>query len=119
MQISDELEEKIRVLKSKLWNRKETFQLLFIVVGPLINIEEAYVVVEDQQYKTSSCLEALDLCFKLFFSLHCHYPKASHSMWHFFQLVGYSIVTLPNNPIKSVKELQGLTEEALKQAKLL
>ena len=119
LQLPDELEERIKVLKEKLLNRRETFQPLLVVVGPLVEIKEAYVVVDNIRYKAHSCLEALDLCFKLFFALECKYPQASHSIWHFIQLVCYNIITIPNNPIKSVKELQGLTENALKVSGLL
>ena len=42
-----------------------------------------------------------------------------HLIWHFIQLVCYNIITIPNNPIKSVKELQGPTKNALKASGLL
>ena len=50
VQSISELENSIKDLKDRLYTRKDTFQPLVVVAGPLLKIQQVYVVVEDQKY---------------------------------------------------------------------
>lgn len=100
-------------------DRNETLQPVVCVVGKdLDSIDENYVIVDEQQYKTSTCLEAIDLTFKIFWSLDCSYPKPSLRIWQCLQQAAYDIDLLETN-IKSVKELLGLTKKAIEESNLI
>ena len=75
-----------------------------------------YVVVDEQKFKVSSTLEALDLTFKKFFALDCNYPKASYKLWQFIQHAGYDIKISGDILIKSAKELLCLTTYTLEES---
>lgn len=95
---------------------------MIFVVGPLIKIQKAVVVVDEQHYEfdsqingkpEKSVLKALDFAFKVFFVLECHYPKTSSSLWHFIQNSAYDISVAGDRPNASVKVLVGLVKHAL------
>lgn len=91
--------------------------VICIIGQDLENIQEAYVVVDDQQYRVPNCLDAVALTFKIFYSLDCAYPKPCLRLWQFFQQAGYDL-SLNEPNIKTVKELLGLTKLAFKEANL-
>lgn len=103
-------------LENRLRVRKETLQPIIVITGSETNIEESYVVINSFHYKCSTCLDALDLNFKIFFSLDCAYPKASATLWKFIQIVAYDIQLLRDVLIKSIKELLGLSRQKLQEA---
>lgn len=110
------MESIIKSLRDKALKEKYTLQPLIIVVGSLVKVEGFYVIVDDQKYKTESCLEALDLCFKVFFTLDCQYPKPSFRIWQFIQNAGYQIKIAGETLIKTVRELLGLVEQAFRES---
>lgn len=65
-----------------------------LVIGSLIKIEETYAVVDDQKYKVPSCLNALDLTFKTFFTFGALYPNRRIDSGSLFS-TRYMIFQLP------------------------
>ena len=106
------MEREIQSLRNQCLLRKDTLQPTLFVIGDLTAIQEAYVIVDDLQYKVSTTLDGLDLAFKIFFALDCQYPKASLSLWQFIQIACFNIAD--NKANKSVKELVGLATQPFK-----
>ena len=90
---------------------------MIFFLGPLLKIEKAVVIVDQQQYNVGSALEAVDLAFKIFFVLQCNYSKTSHSLWQFIQIAGFDISLQNDNPIASVKVLVGLVKHGFSALK--
>lgn len=78
-------------LKRRLQRNKDTFQPTPLIVGPLVNIESSYVIVNDQKFKVDSCLQAIELTFKIFFAVDCKYPTYAETFWIFLQKSGFDI----------------------------
>ncbi|KAF7987588.1 hypothetical protein HCN44_003451 [Aphidius gifuensis] len=68
-----------------------SFQPTFVLVGPIHAVESSYVVVEDTIYEVDTPVDALKLCFKIFWALDCQYPQRANSLWRFIQVVGFQI----------------------------
>ena len=93
-------------------------QPLLVIVGPLIKVHEMYVVVDEQKFKVSSTLKAMDLTFKTFFALDCNCPKASYKLWQFIQNSGYGIRITGDMLITSLKELLDSTTYVLEESRI-
>lgn len=57
------------------------------------SIETCYVRVNEQLWSFQCPLIALDITFKLYFALHCEYPKQCSESWLILQLLVYKLVT--------------------------
>jgi len=68
-------------------------QPYIIVVGPIVNVSNSYVTIDEVLYSTESTLEALDVCFKAFHVLKINYPNASKHLWMFIQKGLYNFCT--------------------------
>ncbi|XP_071574426.1 uncharacterized protein [Temnothorax nylanderi] len=47
--------------------------------------------VNDQKFKVDSCLQAIELTFKIFFAVDCKYPTYAETLWIFLQKSGFDI----------------------------
>jgi len=86
------------LLREKLESRKEvllrfglTLQPFVCVVGSPNNIQQCLVVVDNIQWVATSPLQALDICFITFHSLHGKYPAEARHLWLFIQRCLYKI----------------------------
>lgn len=118
IQKSEDLDNEIAKLKTTLLKRHNTLEPFMAIVGPLIQPEEYFVIVNEEKYKVDTCLRALDATFKFFFALDCAYPRASAKLWQFIQLAVYNINVNGETVIKSIKELLGLINQSFLQAEL-
>ena len=118
-QKTEDIDNEVDKLKARLRKRNETLQPLILVTGSLTGITESFAIVDDYKYKVPSCLDALDLTFKLFYLLDCEYPKASLRLWQYIQHGLYDIAIPGEALIKPIKELLGLTTHALRTAGLI
>lgn len=57
-----------------------TLQPYIVILGSLHEVKETYVQVDDILYKTSSILEAIDVCFKTFHVFQVSYPIMSEHL---------------------------------------
>ncbi|KAE8739898.1 hypothetical protein FOCC_FOCC014598 [Frankliniella occidentalis] len=65
--------------------------LIVLVCSSPDNVRSAHVSVASLRYDLDSVLEALDVCFKLYQSLHCKYPPESKHIWTVLQRGIYKI----------------------------
>ncbi|KAK0160231.1 hypothetical protein PV328_007659 [Microctonus aethiopoides] len=73
---------------------KQPIQPYIIAVGKDIEtITKILVCVNEVQFQTSSALEAIDICFKLFFVLDAKYPDSSKHIWLLIQMGLYKLKT--------------------------
>ncbi|XP_039303409.1 uncharacterized protein LOC105206671 [Solenopsis invicta] len=86
-----DLDRALYDFKRRLQRNKDTFQPTPLIVGPLVNIESSYVIVNDQKFKVDSCLQAIELTFKIFFAVDCKYPTYAETFWIFLQKSGFDI----------------------------
>lgn len=71
-----------------------TIQPYIIIVGSsLKEINKSYVCIDDILYDTSSTVEAVDVCFKIFHVLQLYYPIASEHLWLLIQKCIYKFAT--------------------------
>lgn len=56
-------------------------------------IEQTCIVVDRVLYTFTTIIEAVEVCFQLFHSLHAEYPLESHNTWEFIQQGVYGIYT--------------------------
>lgn len=90
-QTEAELRPKLNLVKQQLQAAKLTLQPIVVFVGALVNVEAAYVVVNDILYRCDSAVHAVNLCLQIFFSLDCQYPQQAASLWTFVQAAGFDI----------------------------
>lgn len=89
-----------------MFSRGQTIQPYILLVGPtLTNILAAYVIIDDNTYKTESVLEAIDFCFKSFHVLDATYPFQSEHIWFLFQRNIYNIRTKYDKSIPFIQDL--------------
>ena len=69
----------------------ETFQPLIVAVGEASRIQNYYVAVNGKLFSVNKALEAIQLAFKVFFSLDCKYPDNSKTVWVFLQKILFNI----------------------------
>lgn len=65
-----------------------TVQPYIIIVGDVKDsITAAYVCINSCLWKVGSVLQAVDICFKLFFALDTEYQAEAYHLWLFVQRV--------------------------------
>lgn len=72
---------------------KITLQPYIVTLGPPHEVKETYVQVDDMLYKTTSTLEAIDICFKTFHVFQISYPLMSEHLWMLIQKGIYNFST--------------------------
>lgn len=85
------MEPKLYKRKKKLEMYGLTFQPTVVAVGSILNFTSFYVIVSDVKYTCTSLLNAIDLCFQVFFGLEATYPTDSEVVWYFLQKYIYDI----------------------------
>lgn len=89
-----------------MFSHGQTIQSYVLLVGPnLTNVTSAYIVINNNTYKTVSVLDAIDFCFKAFHILDAKYPFASEHIWFLFQRNIYQIQTKYDNNIPFIQDL--------------
>lgn len=64
-----------------------------LYVGNFTNPESIYVIVDDIMFERQTILDAVHLCFQIFFVCHTHYPEESNHIWLALQRGVYQIKT--------------------------
>lgn len=85
------LKTRLRGLKQRYEEDKESIQPLILAVGPATRIVKFHVVVDNQLFDADNLLEALKLAFHTFFALNCGYPKYTKTVWVFLQKILFKI----------------------------
>lgn len=94
LQKHDDLKQLLAERSEQLAHFKLTLQPFVVLVGPsLENIQSFIVVVDNVEWRANSLLHAVDICFKLFFSLGAAYPHESRHIWLFIQKCVYKFST--------------------------
>lgn len=86
-----DLEPKLQKRKEKLEAYGLTFQPIVVAVGSILSLTSFYVFVNDVKYTLTSLMNAVDLCFQVFFALDAMYPVESEIVWYFLQQYIYGI----------------------------
>ncbi|XP_029160239.1 uncharacterized protein LOC114932252 [Nylanderia fulva] len=86
-----ELEPKLEKRKEKLEAFGLTLQPMIVAIGSIINLTNFYVVVNNIKYESTSLINAVNLCFQMFFALDAKYPIDSEMVWYFLQYHIYDI----------------------------
>ncbi|XP_039303477.1 uncharacterized protein LOC120357365 [Solenopsis invicta] len=86
-----DLEPKLHKRKEKLEAYGLTLQPMVVAVGSILNLTSFYVIINDIKYTSTSLMNAIDLCFKIFFALDATYPADSEIVWYFLQQYIYGI----------------------------
>lgn len=74
-----------------LEKRIKNKQPFTLILGDREEQQVIFVVAEKKALQQTSLLKAVDVCFKLFYSLDLHYPWESATNWESFQKVIYSL----------------------------
>lgn len=56
-----------------------------------MSVNACYVIVNDVHWRASSVLNAIDICFKSYFTLHAEYPPEARHLWMLVQQHLYGI----------------------------
>ncbi|XP_072757491.1 uncharacterized protein [Anoplolepis gracilipes] len=75
-----ELEPKLEKRKEKLEALGLPLQPMVVVIGSIINLTSFYVVVNNVKYESTSLINAVNLCFQIFFALDAKYPVDSEML---------------------------------------
>lgn len=71
-------------LRNNLYSMSMTIQPFIILLGEdYLSFTEILVILDDNKYKVNSFVKALDITFKIFYSLSLSYPKQSAKVWTF------------------------------------
>ena len=95
------LNEKIETRRTTLKSKHQTLQPFMVLVENAATSHSSYVVINDTCYYVETPVKALDVCFKIFFSLNVKYPVECEQVWTFIQEFIYKI--------KSTKRYAGVT----------
>lgn len=85
------MEPRLEKRKEKLEAFGLTLQPMIIAIGSIINLTNFYVVVNNIKYESTSLMNAVNLCFQVFFALDAKYPVDSEMVWYFLQYHVYKI----------------------------
>lgn len=102
-------------MQDRLKKKGQTFQPLIVAIGEIVKITEYIVIVNNQQYKLKSCLEAIALAFKIFFVFDCNYPENSLTLWLFVQQCLFSLNLATDARNISLTLLLGRITDKLKE----
>lgn len=86
-----DLEPKLEKRKEKLENYGLTLQPMLVTIGSIVNMTAFYVIVNNTKYESTSLVNAVNLCFQVFFALDAKYPVDSDIVWYFLQYHVYGI----------------------------
>lgn len=101
-----DLKQTITARKEKYVTLGLTFQPTIFIVGQSIsNIKNYYVVVNNIFYVVNSIIEAVDVTFKIFHTLHCEYPTECCTVYSFLQKGLYKLSTKWDKEFTSVNAL--------------
>lgn len=87
-----DLEPKLQERKEKLAAYGLTLQPMVVAVGSILKFTSFYVIVNDVKYTSTSLMNAINLCFQIFFALNATYPVDSEIIWYFLQKHVYGII---------------------------
>lgn len=83
-----------------------TVQPYVLLVGQnLSNVNSAFVVVNNIEYKCLSVLDALDFCFKIYQVLNAEYPFSAKHLWYLVQWNIYKYYTKHDPKITYINDL--------------
>jgi len=66
---------------------------MVIAIGSIVSLTSFYVIVNDIKYTSTSLINAVNLCFQIFFALDAKYPVDSEMVWCFLQHYVYNITS--------------------------
>ncbi|KAJ1518949.1 hypothetical protein ONE63_011437 [Megalurothrips usitatus] len=103
--VAAEFEECRRQRVEKYSSYKTTIQPYIAVVSSEdYAVEEVYAVMHDTPWRMSSVLQAVDICFKMCFVVHCEFqPECAH-LWLLIQQALYGFQTPNDQVISTVLE---------------
>lgn len=84
------MEPNLEKRKEKLEAFELPLQPMVVVIGSIINLTSFYVV-NNVKYESTSLINAVNLCFQIFFALDAKYPVDSEMLWYFLQYHVYNI----------------------------
>lgn len=87
------MEDHLNDLRQSMKAKQQQLQPLIVIVGPLLDVQAFYVVVDDVKYSVDSILSSIDLNFKIFYVFDCRYPEDTKFLWQFFQCIIYEMHT--------------------------
>lgn len=94
---NSQIQEVVDLRKRKFASLGRSIQPFVIAVGrDILNLEEAYVIIDEVFYKFDSLLKAIDGCFKTFQATGAQYPEESNDVWKVIEIVCYKIDTCSN-----------------------
>lgn len=83
-----------------------TVQPYIILVGSTLNnVSTSYVVINENIYKSSSVLEAVDFCLKAYHVLDAKFPFESHHIWYLIQWSVYKVKSETDLKIPYIQDL--------------
>ncbi|KYN13983.1 hypothetical protein ALC57_13813 [Trachymyrmex cornetzi] len=83
-----------------------TVQPYIIVIGNVENsITAAYVCINSTLWKVGSVLQAVDICFKSFFTFDAEYQIEAYHIWLFIQRALYDIYLVGERSVTNVTTL--------------
>jgi len=83
------LQECIKARQETLFKFKYELQPFVVAIGKIEDIKQFLIVLDQQKWEADSALQAVDICFKIFFALNGKYPVESNHIWLMIQRVVY------------------------------
>lgn len=93
----ENLEHELTRLRARSLLIGQTVQPLVIAIGPKIEPELFYLIVNGVKYILPSLSEAVDTCFQVLFALSAQYPKQGERIWLTIQRLVYQITVAREN----------------------
>lgn len=97
----------MKARRELLRKNNDTLQPVPVIQGSINDIKATYVAINDIVYRTNTYVEAITLCFKIFYAFNCEYPKNSQNIWKFIQKYFYDIDHNKEKFVTSINVLIG------------
>ncbi|XP_026290971.2 uncharacterized protein LOC113215549 [Frankliniella occidentalis] len=116
-----EIQEAINLKKTVLAKYHFQLQPIPVFVGPLTNLRQCFIVLDDVRWEFDGPFEAIEAAFKLSFGLGAKYPPEARHIWIYLQRTLFNITTKddyksPHSGLKSTLAAR-LKEYSLFQSK--
>lgn len=93
LQTADDIDPGIERIENAALQTKQNVQPFVLLVGQSWDsVTDSYVVIDRRTYNLENPIRAVEVCFKIFYSLHCAYSNFSKPVW---LLIQGSIYELP------------------------
>lgn len=92
-----------------------TLQPFVVIVGPLAEPKQFFVVLNKHKYTHETVVQAVQSAFHMFFALDLAYPPAAETIWLFLQIAVFEISLPTDRPIYCIKSLKAQIDQLIQK----